>query len=173
MTDRELLRSRIRDIADFPKPGITFKDLTPLLRDPLSLGLTLDLLTAPWRDQGITVVAGIEARGFLLAPMVAERLGVGMVPLRKPGKLPWRTVAETYDLEYGTDTLEIHEDAVTSADRVLLIDDVLATGGTAGAGIRLLRRVGAVVVGCAFVIELGFLAGRGLLDAPVTSVLEY
>ena len=173
MTDRDLLRSRIRDIADFPKPGITFKDLTPLLRDPLSLGLTLDLLSEPWRDQGITVIAGIEARGFLLAPMVAERLGVGMVPLRKPGKLPWRTVAETYDLEYGTDTLEIHEDAVTSADRVLLIDDVLATGGTAGAGIRLLRRVGADVVGCAFVIELGFLAGRGLLDAPVTSVLEY
>ena len=173
MTDLELLRSRIRDIADFPKPGITFKDLTPLLRDPSSLGLTLDLLTEPWRDQGVTVIAGIEARGFLLAPMVAERLGVGMVPLRKPGKLPWRTVAETYDLEYGTDTLEIHEDAVTSADRVLLIDDVLATGGTAGAGIRLLRRVGADVVGCAFVIELGFLAGRGVLDAPVTSVLEY
>ena len=173
MTDRDLLRSRIRDIADFPKPGITFKDLTPLLRDPVSLGLTLDLLTEPWRDRGITVIAGIEARGFLLAPMVAERLGVGMVPLRKPGKLPWRTVAETYNLEYGTDTLEIHEDAVTTADRVLLIDDVLATGGTAGAGIRLLRRVGADVVGCAFVIELGFLAGRGVLDAPVTSVLEY
>lgn len=173
MTNVDLLRSRIRDIADFPKPGITFKDLTPLLRDPMSLRLTLDLLTEPWREQGITVVAGIEARGFLLAPMVAERLGVGMVPLRKPGKLPWRTVAETYDLEYGTDTLEIHEDAVTPADRVLLIDDVLATGGTAGAGIRLLRRVGADVVGCAFVIELGFLAGRGLLDAPVTSVLEY
>ncbi len=173
MTDLELLRSRIRDIDDFPKPGITFKDLTPLLRDPSSLVLTLDLLTEPWRDRGITVVAGIEARGFLLAPMVAERLGVGMVPLRKPGKLPWRTVAETYDLEYGTDTLEIHEDAVTSADRVLLIDDVLATGGTAAAGIRLLRRVGADVAGCAFVIELGFLGGRGLLDTPVTSVLVY
>ena len=144
-----------------------------MLRDATSLSLTLDLLAEPWRHHGITVIAGIEARGFLLAPMVAERLGVGMVPLRKPGKLPWRTVAETYDLEYGTDTLEIHEDAVTSADRVLLIDDVLATGGTAGAGIRLLRRVGAEVAGCAFVIELGFLAGRGLLDAPVTSVLEY
>ena len=173
MTDLALLRSRIRDIADFPKPGVTFKDLTPLLRDASSLSLTLDLLAEPWRNHGITVIAGIEARGFLLAPMVAERLGVGMVPLRKPGKLPWRTVAETYDLEYGTDTLEIHEDAVTSADRVLLIDDVLATGGTAGAGIRLLRRVGAEVAGCAFVIELGFLAGRGRLDAPVTSVLEY
>ena len=173
MTDLALLRSRIRDVADFPKPGVTFKDLTPLLRDASSLSLTLDLLAEPWRNQGITVIAGIEARGFLLAPMVAERLGVGMVPLRKPGKLPWRTVAETYDLEYGTDTLEIHEDAVTSADRVLLIDDVLATGGTACAGIRLLRRVGAEVAGCAFVIELGFLAGRGLLDVPVTSVLEY
>ena len=173
MTDLALLRSRIRDIADFPKPGVMFKDLTPLLRDASSLSLTLDLLAEPWRNHGITVIAGIEARGFLLAPMVAERLGVGMVPLRKPGKLPWRTVAETYDLEYGTDTLEIHEDAVTSADRVLLIDDVLATGGTACAGIRLLRRVGAEVAGCAFVIELGFLAGRGLLDVPVTSVLEY
>ena len=173
MTDLALLRSRIRDVADFPKPGVTFKDLTPLLRDASSLSLTLDLLAEPWRNHGITVIAGIEARGFLLAPMVAERLGVGMVPLRKPGKLPWRTVAETYDLEYGTDTLEIHEDAVTSADRVLLIDDVLATGGTACAGIRLLRRVGAEVAGCAFVIELGFLAGRGLLDVPVTSVLEY
>jgi adenine phosphoribosyltransferase len=118
-------------------------------------------------------VAGIEARGFLLAPMVAERLGVGMVPLRKPGKLPWRTVAETYDLEYGTDTLEIHEDAVGATDRVLLIDDVLATGGTAAAGVRLLRRCGAEVIGCAFVIELSFLGGRAALDAPTTSVLPY
>lgn len=173
MSDLDLLRSRIRDIPDFPKPGIVFKDLTPLLGDAASLVMTLDLLTSPWRDQGITVVAGIEARGFLLAPMVAERLGVGMVPLRKPGKLPWRTVAETYELEYGTDTLEVHEDAVTSSDRVLLIDDVLATGGTAGAAVRLLRRVGAEIVGCAFVIELGFLAGRGGLDTAVTSVLEY
>ena len=173
MGDVELLRSRIRDIPDFPKPGIVFKDLTPLLGDAASLVITLDLLTAPWRNRGVTAVAGIEARGFLLAPMVAERLGVGMVPLRKPGKLPWRTVAETYDLEYGTDTLEIHEDAVSSADRVLLIDDVLATGGTAGAALRLLRRVGAEVVGCAFVIELEHLAGRGVLDAPVSSVLAY
>lgn len=173
MDDRDLLRAGIRDISDFPKPGIVFKDLTPLLSNGALLVTTLDLLTAPWRDHGITVVAGIEARGFLLAPMVAERLGVGMVPLRKPGKLPWRTVAETYNLEYGTDTLEIHEDAVSSTDRVLLVDDVLATGGTAGAAVRLLRRVGAEVVGCAFVIELGFLAGRDALDTPVTSVLAY
>ena len=167
------LRSLIRDVPDFPKPGVMFKDLTPLLASAQSLSATVDLLTAPWRDRGVTVVAGIEARGFLLAPMVAERLGVGMVPLRKPGKLPWKVVAEEYALEYGTDKLEIHEDAVGPGDRVLLIDDVLATGGTAGAGVRLLERCGGVVVGCAFVIELGFLAGRAALAAETTSVLLY
>jgi adenine phosphoribosyltransferase len=167
------LRALIRDVPDFPKPGIMFKDLTPLLGHRRSLGVTADLLAEPWKAAGVTLVAGIEARGFLLAPMVAERLGVGMVPLRKPGKLPWRTVAETYDLEYGTDTLEIHEDAVGANDRVLLIDDVLATGGTAAAGVRLLRRCGAEVIGCAFVIELAFLNGRAALDAPTTSVLPY
>lgn len=167
------LRVLMRDVPDFPKPGIMFKDLTPLLGHRESLTAMADLLAEPWRSAGVTLVAGIEARGFLLAPLVAERLGVGMVPLRKPGKLPWRTVSESYDLEYGTDTLEIHEDAVGATDRVLLIDDVLATGGTAGAGVRLLRRCGAEVVGCAFVIELSFLGGRATLDAPTTSVLPY
>lgn len=167
------LRSLVRDVPDFPRPGIVFKDLTPLLAKSDSLRSTADLLTAPWRGRGVTVVAGIEARGFLLAPMVAERLGVGMVPLRKPGKLPWKVVSENYSLEYGTDTLEIHEDAVSPGDRVLLVDDVLATGGTAGAGERLLKRCGAEVVGCAFVIELGFLGGRQMLTAETTSVLTY
>jgi adenine phosphoribosyltransferase len=167
------LRARIRDVQDFPKPGIVFKDLTPLLADYQTLTATIALLAEPWRDSDVSVVAGIEARGFLLAPMVAEALGVGMVPLRKPGKLPWKTKSETYALEYGTDTLEIHEDAVGSGDRVLLIDDVLATGGTASAGVRLLQACGAVVLGCAFVIELGFLNGRPTLGVPATSVLLY
>lgn len=167
------LRALIRDVPDFPKPGILFKDLTPLLARSDSLRATVDLLTAPWKGRGITVVAGIEARGFLLAPMVADRLGVGMVPLRKPGKLPWKVVAEEYALEYGTDKLEIHEDAIGPGERVLLVDDVLATGGTAGAGERLLRRCGGVVVGCAFVIELGFLQGRAALTSETTSVLLY
>ena len=167
------LRALIRDVPDFPKPGILFKDLTPLLARSDSLRATVDLLTAPWQGRGVTVVAGIEARGFLLAPMVADRLGVGMVPLRKPGKLPWKVVAEEYALEYGTDKLEIHEDAIVAGDRVLLVDDVLATGGTAGAGERLLQRCGGEVVGCAFVIELGFLHGRKALASETTSVLFY
>jgi adenine phosphoribosyltransferase len=167
------LRALIRDVPDFPKPGILFKDLTPLLARSDSLRATVDLLTAPWQGRGVTVAAGIEARGFLLAPMVAERLGVGMVPLRKPGKLPWKVVAEEYALEYGTDKLEIHEDAIGVGDRVLLVDDVLATGGTAGAGERLLQRCGGEVVGCAFVIELGFLNGRQALTSESTSVLLY
>ena len=167
------LRALVRDVPDFPKPGIVFKDLTPLLAGLDSLQATADLLAAPWLDRGVTVVAGIEARGFLLAPMVAERIGVGMVLLRKPGKLPWKVVAESYALEYGTDTLEIHQDAVGPDDRVLLVDDVLATGGTASAGERLLRRCGAQVIGCAFVIELGFLHGRAALTAATSSVLLY
>lgn len=172
MTEADL-RSLIRNVADFPRPGILFKDITPLLARADSLRSTIDLLAAPWIGHGVTVVAGIEARGFLLAPMVAERLGVGMVPLRKPGKLPWKVVSEQYALEYGTDTLEIHEDAVGVGQRVLLVDDVLATGGTAGAGERLLVRCGAEVVGCTFVIELAFLEGRRMLTAETTSVLTY
>lgn len=167
------LRSLIRDVPDFPKPGVMFKDLTPLLGDRASLGAMADMLAEPWQGRGVSVVAGIEARGFLLAPLVAERLGVGMVPLRKPGKLPWKTRSETYALEYGSDTLEIHEDAVGEGARVLLIDDVLATGGTARAGVRLLRACGAEVLGCAFVIELCFLDGRALLEVETTSVLPY
>lgn len=159
------LRSSLRDVPDFPKEGVVFKDLTPVLRDPALMSSAADALAEPHRSDGITVVAGIEARGFLLAPLVAARLGVGVVPVRKPGKLPWKTRRREYALEYGSDALEIHEDAVTAADRVLLIDDVLATGGTAAAASSLLTEAGATVVGLGFVVELGFLGGRSLLHA--------
>jgi adenine phosphoribosyltransferase len=164
----------IRNVPDFPRPGIQFKDITPLLGDPRGLPSMADHLSAPWAGAGITLVAGVEARGFLLAPLVASRLGVGMVPIRKPGKLPYLSAREEYALEYGTDSLEMHIDAVGPDDRVLIIDDVLATGGTAGAAARLVRGVGGVVVGAAFVIELSFLQGRtALSDVVVTSVLSY
>ena len=170
----EAIDALIRDIADFPKPGILFKDITPLLGDPRGLSSVADHLSEPWMDRGITLVAGVEARGFLLAPMVAARIGVGMVPIRKPGKLPYASARQEYALEYGTDALEMHIDAVGVGDRVLVIDDVLATGGTAGAAVSLIRSVGGVVAGAAFVIELAFLEGRvALTDVEVTSVLRY
>jgi adenine phosphoribosyltransferase len=173
------LRALIRDVPDFPKPGVLFRDLTPLLRDPRALVEAGDLLAAPFHGAGITAVVGIEARGFLLAPLVAARLGVGLVPVRKPGKLPWETASREYTLEYGTDALEVHRDSLTSADRVVIVDDVLATGGTAAAASSLVAGLGAQVHGLAFVIELGFLGGRSLLNAvfdenPVThSLLLY
>jgi adenine phosphoribosyltransferase len=158
------IRDSIRDVPDFPKPGILFKDITTLIRDPRALADSLDLLTEPFADRGITAVAGMESRGFIFGVGVAERLGVGFVPIRKPGKLPAETVREEYELEYGTDSLEMHRDAVGPGDRVLVVDDLLATGGTAEATVRMLRRVGAEVAGAAFVIELGFLKGRAKLS---------
>jgi adenine phosphoribosyltransferase len=174
------LKTFIRDVADFPKPGVVFKDLTPLLRNYEALELLIDGLAQPWTDSALTAVAGVEARGFLLAPLVAQRLGVGMVPIRKPGKLPWKVIRQDYSLEYGTDSLEMHVDAVGPGDRVLVLDDVLATGGTAAAAVSIVRQAGAEVVGAAFAIELCFLEGRevlqsraGLSDAMITSVLSY
>jgi adenine phosphoribosyltransferase len=164
----------IRDVPDFPKPGVLFRDITPVLAHREGLLSMVEHLTAPWLNAGITLVAGVEARGFLLAPMVAAALGVGMVPIRKPGKLPWQANRKEYALEYGTDALEMHIDAVVSTDRVLIIDDVLATGGTAAAAIGLVEECGGVVAGAAFVIELGFLSGRRTLsEVVVTSVLCY
>ena len=164
----------IRDVPDFPKPGILFKDLTPLLGNHAALASVVDLMCEPWAAAGCTKVAGVEARGFLLAPLVAQRLGVGMVPIRKPGKLPWRSLRVEYALEYGTDVLEMHDDAVGPADLVLVIDDVLATGGTATAAVQLVRGAGATVAGAAFAIELGFLNGRAALaDVRVRAVLTY
>jgi adenine phosphoribosyltransferase len=174
MDTLDKIKLLIRDVPDFPKEGILFKDITPLLADADGLKQTLDLLAAPYRDQGITAVAGMESRGFIFGVPVAERLGVGFVPIRKPGKLPAATVSETYALEYGTDSLEMHADALSASDKVLVVDDLLATGGTARAAVKLIRSVGATVVAAAFVIELAFLDGRKQLeDMPAHCLIAY
>lgn len=164
----------IREIPDYPKPGVLFYDITPVLGDPGGFARLLAGMVQPFASHGITKVAGIEARGFTLAAPVAERLGAGFIPIRKPGKLPFEVHREEYDLEYGTDALEIHVDAVSPGDRVLIVDDVIATGGTAAAAIALLRRMGADIAGFAVFIELGFLDGRQLLDGvPFHAILSY
>lgn len=153
----------MRDIPDFPSPGVLFKDITPVLADPGAFTTAIDEL-AEWSfGRGVDAVVGIEARGFILAAPIAYRLSAGFVPVRKAGKLPWAVEQEGYSLEYGNDRLEIHADAVAPGSRVLVIDDVLATGGTAAATVRLVERLGAEVVGLGFIIELGFLAGRSQL----------
>jgi adenine phosphoribosyltransferase len=168
------LQSLIRDIPDFPKPGVVFKDITPVLADPQAFHTLIDALAEPFLDKGITKVAGIEARGFTLATPVANRLNAGFIPLRKPGKLPYETVTEEYELEYGIDSLEVHTDAVHEGEKVLLVDDVIATGGTASAAIRLLRNIGAEVVGFAVFIELAFLNGAEKMDGvPIHALLRY
>jgi len=168
------LQARIRDIPDFPKPGIIFKDITPLMKDPAAMRLAIHQLLHPFLGDSISAVAGMEARGFIFGSLVAWELGVGFVPLRKPGKLPHDTHSTSYDLEYGSATLEVHRDALGKGDRVLLIDDVLATGGTAGASCQLIEELGAEVIGCAFVIELDFLNGRSrLANRVVHSLLHY
>lgn len=159
------LRALVRDIPGFPTPEVVFKDITPVLADASALGAAVELIAAPFREAGVTTVAGIEARGFVLAPPVALELEAGFVPLRKEGKLPYRTRRDEYRLEYGTDVLEIHEDAAGPGDRVLLVDDVIATGGTAGAAVRLIRGLGAELVGIGVLIELAFLNGRDALDS--------
>ena len=169
--DELRLRGLIRDIPDFPQAGVTFKDLTPLLADGDALD---DVVTALADRTSCDIVAGIEARGFVLAAPVALRLGVGFVPIRKPGKLPWRTVRRDYDLEYGTDALEVHEDAVRPGQRVLVVDDVLATGGTAAATCALLESLGARIAGVSVLVELAFLSGRAKLESHhLTSLLIY
>lgn len=169
-----IITDRIRDIADFPKPGIQFKDLTPLLRDHAALTAAVRALVLPFRGAAVTAVLGMEARGFVFGALAAAELGAGFVPLRKPGKLPAATTAVSYALEYGTATLHMHSDALTAADRVLLVDDLIATGGTAAAGLQLARGSGATVIGCAFVVELDFLNGRAALgDCRVHSVVHY
>jgi adenine phosphoribosyltransferase len=157
------LEPHIRDVPDWPEPGVVFKDITPLLADPAGFAYAVRSLAEPFAEQGITKVVGMEARGFLIGAPVALHLGAGFVPVRKPGKLPRATDSEEYALEYGTDRLEIHEDAVGPDDRVLVIDDVIATGGTAAATVRLVERSGATVVGLGFVIELAFLDGAAQL----------
>jgi adenine phosphoribosyltransferase len=172
--DRMDLKQRIRHVPDFPKAGILFYDITTLLRDPQGFQMTIDLLATPYQGQGIDVVVGIESRGFILGGAVAQRIGAGFIPIRKPGKLPAKAVTETYALEYGTDALEIHEDAVAKGQRVLIVDDVLATGGTAAAAVQLVKRLGGDLHGLAFLIELLALDGKAkLAGTKVYSVLQY
>jgi adenine phosphoribosyltransferase len=168
------LRAYIRDVPDFPKPGIIFRDITPLLQSATALGATLDALEARAAARQPDVIVGIESRGFLFGVPLAARLGLGFVPIRKPGKLPAETYRETYTLEYGEDAVEIHADAVEEGQRVLIVDDLLATGGTAAASTRLVERLGATVVGLLFLIELGFLEGRQRLpDRPVDTLVTF
>lgn len=170
------LRGLVRDVPDFPKPGIAFKDITPLLGDADGLAAAVDGVAGLVADADLPVdrVLGIEARGFILAAPVALRMGVGFAPVRKPGKLPWQTVRQEYELEYGTDALEVHRDAVRPGERVLIVDDVIATGGTAAATARLAAGLGAEVVGLAVLVEITALAGRERVEGhPVLSLLEY
>jgi adenine phosphoribosyltransferase len=164
MAEESLLLTRyIRDIPDWPRPGILFRDITPLLADPHAFPAAVDGLCAPFQDAGVEYVAGIEARGFIFGAAVAARLRAGFVPIRKKGKLPWQTESASYDLEYGTDSIEMHRDAVPRGAKVLLVDDLLATGGTMQAACQLMEKVGAEIVGIAFVIELTDLKGRARL----------
>lgn len=164
----------IRDVADFPEPGVVFKDITPLLGDRVAFAAAVAAIADAFAATPVDKVLGIEARGFIVAAPVALRLGAGFVPVRKAGKLPWSVHAESYSLEYGAATLEIHDDALAAGERALVVDDVLATGGTAQAAVRLVEGLGGTVVGLGCVIELGFLAGRGKLGGlDVVSLLEY
>jgi adenine phosphoribosyltransferase len=160
----QLINRRIRDVPDYPKPGVVFKDITPLLADHTAFAAVVDAIVAYYGRGTIDKVAGIEARGFILAAPVAYHFGAGFVPVRKQGKLPAATYAESYDLEYGSETVEIHQDAFSPGEQVLIVDDVLATGGTARATAELVRRTGAEVAGISVLMELGFLHGRDKLD---------
>ena len=174
MSDPIDLSAYIRDVPDFPKAGILFKDITPLLAHPEAFRATIDRLAERFAGEKIDAIAAAEARGFFFGPPLALRLGVGFVPIRKPGKLPYHKVGVEYALEYGTDRLEVHSDALLPGRRILLLDDVLATGGTMAACRTLVQQAGAEVVACAFVIELAFLGGRAkLLPGEVFSVLTY
>ena len=168
------LKQHIRHVPDFPKSGILFYDITTLLRHPAGFKTTVDLLSTPYDGQGIDAVVGIESRGFILGAAVAQRIGAGFIPIRKPGKLPAKSIRETYDLEYGKDALEIHEDAIAKGQRILIVDDVLATGGTAAAAVQLVAKLGGELHGLAFLIELLFLKGKErIAQERVYSVLKY
>jgi adenine phosphoribosyltransferase len=172
--EKPLLERYIRDVPDFPKQGIVFKDITPLLQSPEGLRESIDALAAAVDPATYDLVCGIESRGFIFGTALANQLGKGFIPIRKPGKLPAETVSETYELEYGSDSIEIHTDAAAEGQRILMVDDLLATGGTMAAALSLVRRIGAVPVAAAFVIELTFLPGREKLgETPVHSLLQY
>jgi adenine phosphoribosyltransferase len=174
MEGRDYLNRLIRDVPDFPKKGIVFKDITPLLQDPRGLHLAVDLMGAPFEGEGVDVVLGIESRGYLFAAPLAYKLGAGLALVRKPGKLPYKKRSAKYELEYGTDAIEIHEDAIRPGERVLLADDLIATGGTAAAAVELVERAQGTVVALTFLIELAFLPGRQKLEGHrVNVVLTY
>ena len=172
--DPAWLKEHVRDIPDYPQPGVIFRDITPLLAAPDAFAATVDAVSAPFADEHIDKVLGIEARGFVFAAPVAYRHAAGFVPVRKAGKLPWQIEREEYELEYGTDLLEIHRDAVYPGERVLIVDDVIATGGTAAASATLVERLGGTVIGLAFVLELCYLHGRNKLPGYfVHSLVSY
>jgi len=174
MTTPEELKKYVRDVPDYPQKGIIFRDITPLLGDKQVFAEVVELMSRPWSDNPPDLVAAIEARGFIPGSAMAVKLGAGFVPIRKTGKLPWTTVMESYDLEYGTDSLEVHSDAVQPGQSVLIVDDVLATGGTASAAVRLMRKLGAAVVGVQVLIELSYLDGRQRLgDIKLVSEIVY
>lgn len=164
----------IRDIADFPKPGIIFKDITPLMLNASAFSEACSVMASPYKSSGIEIVAAAEARGFLFGPLIAKELGVGFVPIRKPGKLPGKVLTQSYDLEYGSDSLQIHADQIPKKAKVLIVDDVLATGGTMAAAKKLIEQAGGIVSGFSFFIELSFLKGRQKLgDYSVSSVVSF
>ena len=173
LSDAADLKRLIRDVQDFPKPGVLFRDITPLLADPSGLAMAVELMAQPFRGMHIDMVVGAESRGFIFGTAVAKVLSVGFVPVRKPGKLPSRTRRYEYTLEYGTDALEMHADALHAGQKVLIVDDLLATGGTLGACCGLVRASGATIEAVAVLIELAALGGRKLLDCPVVSVISY
>jgi len=172
----QIIESRIRDVPDFPKPGIVFKDITPMLADPASLAMAVELMASPFRGQGVQKVCGAESRGFIFGTAIAQSLSAGFIPIRKPGKLPADKVSLEYDLEYGQDRLEVHRDAIQPGDKVLMVDDLLATGGTMKACCDMIEGLGGDIVGVTMLIELGFLPGRerlGRFGEHVHAVLRY
>jgi adenine phosphoribosyltransferase len=169
------LNALIRNVPDWPKPGIQYKDITPLLRDPSGLAMAVELMASPWRGKGVDLVCGAESRGFIFGTAIAQALSAGFVPIRKPDKLPSETHSISYDLEYGSDTLEVHADAVMKGQKILMVDDLLATGGTMKASCDLVDKMGGDIVGITVLIELGFLPGRALVSShgEVHAVLKY
>lgn len=167
-SDKSKLLDKIRNVPDFPKPGIQFKDITPMLGDPETLDLTATLLAKPYHNQKIDFVAGLESRGFLFGPLLAREMNAGFIPVRKPGKLPAETLSYEYELEYGTDSLEVHKDALSKGANVVIHDDLIATGGTAVAAVKLIEKLGGNIVGFSFIMELSFLGGKDNLPSDVS-----